>query len=152
MNSDSSSRQGSQTAEKSHKSKNWKLHKHNMPKSSRIGIEENQVHHLRTWWDRSLGSECCSRCRLKKKRKLKEKRENSRKIKKSTKSQEMSKCGFRWKVGRHTKSNKPKSFADKKIGEKVDFEMARILSLILLFGFINPCTLLKLIKKFWLYA
>ena len=35
----------------------------------------------------------------------------------------------------------------KKIGEKVDFEMARILSLVLLFGFIYPCTLLKSIKK-----
>ena len=35
----------------------------------------------------------------------------------------------------------------KEIGEKIDFEMARILSLVLLFGFIYPCTLLKLIKE-----
>ena len=36
----------------------------------------------------------------------------------------------------------------KKLEKKVDSEMARILSLVLLFGFIYLCTLLKLIKKF----
>ena len=34
----------------------------------------------------------------------------------------------------------------KEIGEKINFEMARIFSHVLLFGFIYPCTLLKLIK------
>ena len=43
-----------------------------------------------------------------------------------------------------TNSNHPKI---EKIGGKLDFKRARVLSLVLLFGFIYPCTLLKLIKK-----
>ena len=35
----------------------------------------------------------------------------------------------------------------KKIGEKVDFEMARIFSLVLLFGFIYPYTPFEINKK-----
>ena len=128
--------QRNQRTEKSHKSKNQKFHKQDMLKSSRIEIEGNQVCYSRTWWDHSLRSECCSRCKLQKKKN----------IKKKQKSQQCQRryptVTFGEQVEKKTKSNKVKSG---EWGNKIR-KKARVLSFGLLIRFICSCTFLGLIK------
>ena len=75
-------------------------------------------------------------------------KEKAQKRSKSLQSQ--SKClnvAFGEKLGSRRSQTNSNHAKIEKVRDKVDFERAGVYSLVLLFGFIYPCTLLKLIKK-----